>query len=139
MIDPIWVDETDAFEIHEYILSLDGGASGIRDENLLHSALARPRQHFAYATSPEIINLAAALTTGIVKNHPFLDGNKRTGFLLGILFLELNGIQFTATEDAATQAVLDLAAGNIDEASYASFLRASTTPSTPSQTPPPGV
>jgi death on curing protein len=139
MIDPIWVDDTDAFDIHEYILSLDGGASGIRDSNLLHSALARPRQHFAYATSPDIIDLAATLTTGIVKNHPFVDGNKRTGFLLGIMFLELNGIRFTASEDDATQAVLDLAASNLDETAYAAFLRASTTPSVLSQTPPPGA
>jgi death-on-curing protein len=139
MIDPIWVDDTDAFDIHEYILSLDGGASGIRDSNLLHSALARPRQHFAYATSPDIIDLAATLTTGIVKNHPFVDGNKRTGFLLGIMFLELNGLRFTASEDDATQMVLDLAASAIDEAAYAAFLRASTTPSALSQTPPPGA
>lgn len=139
MIDPIWVNDADAFEIHEYILSLDGGASGIRDSNLLHSALARPRQHFAYATSPDIIDLAAALTTGVVKNHPFVDGNKRTGFLLGVLFLELNGLQFTASEDAATKSVLDLAASAIDEAAYADFLRKSTAPSTPSQTPPPGA
>lgn len=139
MIDPIWVDDTDALEIHEYILSLDGGASGIRDSNLLHSALARPHQHFAYATSPDIIDLAAALTTGIVKNHPFVDGNKRTGFLLGIMFLELNGLQFKASEDAATEAVLNLAASNIDETAYAAFLRKSTTPSALSQTPPPGA
>jgi len=139
MIDPIWVDDTDALRVHEFVLSLNGGASGVRDSNLLHSALARPRQHFAYATSPDIIDLAATLTTGIVKNHPFVDGNKRTGFMLGIFFLELNGVLFAASENDATQAVLDLAAGNIDEAAYAAFLRASTTPSTPSQTPPPGV
>ena len=139
MIDPNWVEEVDALEAHEYVLSLDGGASGIRDRNLLLSALARPQQHFAYATSPDIIELAATLTTRIVKNHPFVDGNKRTGFMLGVLFLEINGLRLNASEQAATAAVLALAASEIGEAEYADFLRQSTTPSTPAQTPPPGA
>ena len=126
MIDPNWVEEVDALEAHEYVLSLDGGASGIRDRNLLLSALARPQQHFAYATSPDIIELAATLTTGIVKNHPFVDGNKRTGFMLGVLFLEINGLRLNASEQAATAAVLALAASEIGEAEYADFLRQST-------------
>ena len=67
--------------------------------------------------------LAAAYTAGIVKNHPFVNGDKRAGFVLGILFLEMNGMRFTASEEAATQAVLDLAAGNMDMAGYAAFLR----------------
>ena len=81
MIDPIWIDEKAVLEIHVRLLGLYGGASGVRDVNLLKSALARPLQHFAYADNPDIIDLAATLTVGIVRNHPFVDGNKRTGFL----------------------------------------------------------
>lgn len=138
MIDPEWVSEADALELHEYVLSLDGGASGVRDMNLLLSALARPQQHFAYAASPSVIELAATLTTGIVKNHPFVDGNKRTGFMAGVLFLETNGYRFIASEDAATAAVLALAASEMDEAGYAEFLRASTVPSGSGRTRLPG-
>ena len=134
MIEPVWVDELDALKIHDYILTLDGGASGVRDTNLLKSAIARPQQYFAYAESPDIIEMAAKLTSGVVKNHPFVDGNKRTGFLLGALFLELNGVVLIAAEPDATRVVLALAAGQIDEAAYAEFLRASTVPSASSHT-----
>jgi death-on-curing protein len=69
---------------------------------LLKSALARPQQHFACAESPDIVDMAAVSTWGIVRNHPFVDGNKRTGFVVGILFLELNGYRFSASgEDNA--------------------------------------
>ncbi len=83
-----------------------------------------PRQIAAYDESADTIDPGAAYTAGIVKNHPFVDGNKRTGFVIGILFLELNGYRFTATEAAAADAVLALAAGELDEAGYATFLRA---------------
>ena len=122
MKEPIWVEKRDALAIHEQLLILHGGASGLRDEGLLESALARPRQQFAYA-SPDIIELASAYTAGIVRNHPFVDGNKRTGFVAGILFLEVNGYVFTATEAEAAQAVLELAAGTVDETGFAAFLR----------------
>jgi death-on-curing protein len=94
---------------------------------LLQSALARPQQLAAYGAHPDVVDLAAAYTSGIVQNHPFVDGNKRTGFVLGILFLELNGARFTATEDDAAQAVLGLAAGTLDEAGYVAFLRVNVT------------
>ena len=68
--------------------------------------------------------MAALYTAGIVRNHPFVDGNKRTGFVVGILFLELHGFNFKASEEDATQAVMDLAAGTLDEAAYAAWLRA---------------
>jgi death-on-curing protein len=124
--EPIWIDERDALALHDRLLSLHGGASGVRDQSLLKSALARaPRMH-AYAESPNIIDMAAACTAGIVRNHPFIDGNKRTGFVVGILFLEMNGYTFTASEEDAAQAVLNLAAGTLDEAGYANFLRANT-------------
>jgi death-on-curing protein len=86
--------------------------------------LARAAQLIAYGDAPDIIDLAAAYTVGIVRNHPFVDGNKRTGFVVGVLFLELNGYQFAASEEDAAQAVLNLAAGQIDELGYTGFLRA---------------
>jgi death-on-curing protein len=121
--EPVWIDERDAVVLHDRLLALHGGAAGLRDDSLLKSALARPRQQFAYAESADIINMATAYTAGIVRNHPFVDGNKRTGFVVGILFLELNGYRFTASEADATKAVLELAAGTLDETSYSSFLQ----------------
>ena len=124
MKEPVWIDERDALALHDRLLALHGGAVGLRDVGLLKSALARPQQHFAYAESPDIVDMAAAYTSGIVRNHPFVDGNKRTGFVLGVLFLELNGYRFNASEEDAAQMVLELASGNLEEARYIAFLRA---------------
>lgn len=124
MTQPLWIEERDALVLHDRLLALHGGAAGLRDDALLKSALARPQQIDAYADAPDLIDLAAAYTAGIVRNHPFIDGNKRTGFVVGILFLELNGYRFSASEADAAQAVLELAAGTLDEAGYAAFLRA---------------
>ncbi len=124
MTEPVWIETRDVLELHDRLLALDGGATGLRDNGLLQSALARPRQLYAYADNPNLIDMAAAYTAGILRNHPFFDGNKRTGFVVGILFLELNGYNFIATEEAATQAVIELAAGTFDEAGYSAFLRA---------------
>ncbi len=121
---PVWIDDRDALALHDRLLALHGGAPGLRDDGLLKSALAPPQQHFAYAESADIIHLAAVYTAGIVRNHPFVDGNNRTGFVVGILFLELNGYRFTAAEEDAAQAVLALAAGSLDESGYSAFLRA---------------
>ncbi len=118
-----WLDARDALTVHDRLLVLHGGAPGLRDAGLLESGLARPRQLAAYGENVDVIALATAYTSGIVKNHPFIDGNKRTGFVVGVLFLELNGARFTASEEAATQAVLELAAGTLDDAGYATFLR----------------
>jgi death on curing protein len=122
--EPVWIDERDALVLHDRLLALHGGAAGLRDDGLFKSALARPQQHIAHADSPGIVEMAAVYTAGIVPDHPFVDGNKRTGFLVGILFLELNGYRFTATEEAAAQAMMELAAGNLDESGYSAFLRA---------------
>ena len=118
-----WLDERDALAVHDRSLVLHGGAAGVRDASLLASALARPRQLEAYGEDVDVVDLAAAYTAGLVQNHPFIDGNKRTGFVIGILFLELNGARFIAGEEAATQAVMGLAAGTLDDAGYAAFLR----------------
>ncbi|MCP5127415.1 MAG: type II toxin-antitoxin system death-on-curing family toxin [Gammaproteobacteria bacterium] len=115
MTEPLWIDTRDALALHDRLLALHGGAPGVRDHALLNSALARPQQLYAYADAPDLLDLAAAYTAGIVRNHPFIDGNKRTGFIVGILFLELNGARFTAPEAEAAQAVLALAAGTLDE------------------------
>ena len=124
MKEPVWIDERDTLALHDRLLALHGGAVGLRDDGLLKSALARPQQHFAYGESPDIVDMAAAYTWGIVRNRPFVDGNKRTGFVVGGLFLELNGYRFTASEEEAAQMVLELASGNLDEAGYIAFLRA---------------
>lgn len=122
MSEPVWIDERDALMLHERLLVLHGGASGIRDAGLLQSALARPQQHATYAEVVDIVFLAAIYTVAVVKNHPFVDGNKRTGFVLGVLFLELNGYVFTAAQEDAANAVLALASGQMDEQGYAAFL-----------------
>jgi death-on-curing protein len=123
MSEPVWIESALVLAIHDRQLAEHGGAEGVRDESLLHSALARPLNHLAYS-SADIVELAAKYTAGIVQNHPFVDGNKRTGFVIGVLFLELNGYRFTASEAAAAQAVLELAAGKIDEDGFRDFLRA---------------
>jgi death on curing protein len=120
--EPIWVDERDARTLHSKLLSLHGGAGGLRDAGLLASPLARPKQQLAYADTPDLIAMAAAYTAAIVKNHPFVDGNKRVGFVVGVLFLEINGYRFKASEEKAAQAVIALAAGELDEHGYAQFL-----------------
>ena len=120
----VWIDERDVLILHDRLLVQHGGALGLRDEGLLKSALARPQQHVAYADAPGPVRLAAVYTAGVVKNHPFIDGNKRTAFVIGVLFLELNGYRFTATQENAANAVLALAAGQMDEEGYAAFLAA---------------
>jgi death on curing protein len=120
--EPAWIGLREALAIHERSLALFGGGPGIRDQALLESALARPQQHRHYAGTNDIVRLAALYTLGIVRNHPFVDGNKRTGFLIGALFLELNGWCFDAPEEEAAQAVLDAAAGLINEDGYELFL-----------------
>jgi len=125
--EPVWIEERDVLTLHDRLLAFHGGAEGVRDEGLLQSALARAKQLAAYGESADFVDMATAYTAGIVKNHPFVDGNKRTGFVVGVLFLELNGFRFAATESAAADAVLALAAGNLDEAGYTTFLRENVT------------
>lgn len=119
----VWLDARDARTLHDRALVLRGGAAGVRDPGLLQSALARPRNLAADDVTADVTALAAAYTAGIVKNPPFIDGNKRTGFILGVLFLELNGRSFTASEEDAAASMLLLATGDWDEAAYAAFLR----------------
>jgi death on curing protein len=94
------------------------------DNGLLESALPRPKQLRAYDGRADVIQMATAYTTGIVRDHPFVDGNKRTGFVVGVLFLELNGYRFVASEEDAAHAVLSLAAGRLEERAFAAWVRA---------------
>jgi len=121
--EPLWIEERDVLAIHDQLLALHGGATGLRDRSLLGSALARPRQHHTYSAKPDVVEMAALYTAGIVRNHPFVDGNKRTGFVVGVLFLELHGFDFKASEEDATQAVMALAAGTLNESGYTAWLR----------------
>jgi death-on-curing protein len=122
MKEPIWLDREDCLAIHEMMLSKHGGLAGVRDEGMLASALAKPRNRFVYerATLPQ---LAASYAAGIILNHPFLDGNKRTGFMLAATFLELNGTVLSASEEAVVERTVALASGRIKETTYAVWLK----------------
>jgi death on curing protein len=123
MKEPVWVLPEVVRALHERLLSEFGGATEIRDAGMLESALARPSNRSRYG-SRDIPELAAGYAFGLVRNHPFVDGNKRIGFATAVLFLELNGYRFTATEVDATVKTLALAAHALDEAGYAAWLRA---------------
>jgi death-on-curing protein len=123
MKEPVWVLREVVFTLHEQSLAQFGGSAGVRDEGLLDSALGKPHNLFAYG-KPNLFDLATSYAFGLVKNHPFIDGNKRTGFIVAVLFLELNGCRFYAGEVDATVCTLALAAGEMSEAAYAEWLKA---------------
>jgi death-on-curing protein len=123
MNEPIWLNRDDCLGIHEMMLSQHGGLAGVRDEGMLLSALAKPQNRFAYG-SESLPEMAASFATGIVLNHPFLDGNKRTGFMMAATFLEINGWQVTATEESVVQQTVALASGTLSESGYADWLKA---------------
>jgi death-on-curing protein len=114
MNEPEWLDLDIVLDFHAEQLALFGGADGIRDRGLLESALARPMNKFVYGER-DLAPLAAAYGFGVAKNHPFVDGNKRTALASMIVFLGLNGIDLDAPQEAATAIVLSLAAGEITE------------------------
>jgi death-on-curing protein len=118
----VWIARRALQLLHGESLVLHGGAAGIRDEGLLDSALARPETLAAYG-QPDVFDCAAAYAFGLAKNHPFIDGNKRAGFLGAGLFLRLNGYRLIATQQDATLTMLALAASDISEAAYADWLR----------------
>jgi death on curing protein len=119
---PQWILKETVLALQERLLSEFGGLSGLRDAGLLDSALARPSQLFAYG-KPDLFELAAAYAFGLIRNHPFLDGNKRIGFTTAIVFLETNGYSFSASEADATIKTLALAAREIDETAYSDWLK----------------
>ncbi len=123
MKEPAWGVREVVLTLHEQSLAQFGGSAGIRDEGLMDSALGKPHNLFAYG-KPTLFDLAASYAFGLVKNHPFIDGNKRTGFIVAVLFLELNGLRFCASEVDATVRTLALAAGDMTETAYAQWLEA---------------
>ena len=114
------MDLLDALVAHDLQLATHGGPSGVRDQGMLESALARARNVWAYAdTPPDMSVLAAAYGFGISSNHPFVDGNKRTALVVSTTFLDVNGIELTATQQDAYETFLALAAGQLTEAELA--------------------
>lgn len=129
--EPTWLSRMVMDAIHADQLREHGGLTGLRDENLLESALARPRQAWHYATTTDVPALAAAYACGFVRNHPYRDGNKRIGFLAMVTFLGVNGYAFEGTdEDVVTQFVA-LAAGKVSEKDLSAWLRRRSKPATP--------
>jgi death-on-curing protein len=124
MKDPIWITREVIQATQEALLERFGGLAGVRDEGLLDSALNRPRHLHAYGET-SFYAMAAAYAHGIVKNHPFLDGNKRAGFMAAYIFLGANGLEFQAPEEEVVERTLALAAGAIDAADYAAWLERS--------------
>ena len=122
MSEPRWVTASQAIRIHAEQLALFGGPAGIRDENLIESALGRPRNKWSYGET-DLAALAAAYAFGIARNHPFVDGNKRASFLIMITFLHKNGIEFDVGEDLATAAIVALASGEVDEDGLTRWIR----------------
>lgn len=117
--EPRWITTRMAKAIHDRMLAEFGGLSGVRDEGLLESALARPQNLLQYGEEASLFQLAASYCYGIVRNHPFIDGNKRTGFVVARVFLKLKGIEFTPAQGEPTRMIRALAAGEIGEAELA--------------------
>ena len=124
MKDPDWVEDEVVLAIHEQQLAEHGGIQGIRDLGLLSSALSRPKHLHHYSDEPpDLAALAAAYAFGIVRNHPFFDGNKRTGYVVCRTFLKLNGADFDAPQKEKYEAFLRLAEGSVSEAELAAWIR----------------
>ncbi len=120
----VWVDRALALAIHDRQLAEHGGSSGVRDENLLESALARPQQLYVYGDpQPDLADLAATLAFGIARNHPFVDGNKRTAHVSYRTFLGLNGARLTATAEDKYLSILGLAEGKLKLEEFSEWLR----------------
>jgi death-on-curing protein len=119
--EPNWLAREVLLAIQGELLNRFGGLAGIRDEGLLDSAINKPKNLFAYG-QPTLFELAASYATGLVKNHPFLDGNKRIGFMAAYVFLGANGWSLEATEEEAVLETLALAAGESTESDYAAWL-----------------
>lgn len=122
MNEPFWLTRRIIVAIHDEQLAIHGGASGLRDEGMLESALDRPRNKWSYE-SADLPELAAAYAFGIARNHPFVDGNKRTSLLALYTFLGVNGIDFVVPEAEAAAIILSLAAGEVSEENLTRWIR----------------
>ncbi len=127
MTTPVWIPAEIVAAIHDEQIKEHGGLAGTRDENLLDSALMRPQNAFAYGES-DLCSLASLYAAGLVRNHPFADGNKRTAFVCCELFLVTNGLLLTADDDACIEKTVALAAGEIHEHDFAVWLRSNVEP-----------
>jgi death-on-curing protein len=125
--EPVWIELDVVLAVHDEQLAEHGGQPGVRDAGLLESALSRPRHQFAYG-QPSIQHLATSYAFGISRNHPFLDGNKRTSLVVAELFLELNGYELTATDAQCVTTFLALAAGDLSEDELATWITANSKP-----------
>lgn len=118
-----WISLNEILSIHEKLLALHGGAVGVRDLGLLESALASPANFLKYEDGSDLFDLASAYAYSIVNNHPFIDGNKRTGFIAAALFIEINGYIFKADEAAVVTMTVGLSDKSIGRKEYALWLR----------------
>ena len=125
--EPVWLSESLIRALHAESLDRFGGTSGIRDQGLLESALGRPRNQFTYG-DPSVHELPAAYCFGIIRNHPFVDGNKRAGLLAARVFLFQNGYRFVPGEPETVQVIEGVAAGEVTEAELATWIESFTTP-----------
>ncbi len=123
MKEPIWLSRLVIEAVHLDQIRAHGGLNGMRDENLLESALARPQHKWTYKRTPDLASLAAAYGYGLARNHPFRDGNKRIAFLAMVMFLGLNGYDLEATEVDVVTAMIATAGGHLSEADLARWLR----------------
>jgi death on curing protein len=123
MKEPIWIGVLETLVLHELGLVAFGGAAGVRDHGLLESVLARPRNLLVYRKKkPSLARLAAAYAFGIIKNHPFIDGNKRAALVIAFAFLEVNGVEMDASEEEAYRVFTDLASGRMSEEELAAWM-----------------
>ncbi|KNZ30619.1 MAG: death-on-curing protein [Methylibium sp. NZG] len=123
----VWIDAAVIRAVHDEQLAEHGGAAGLRDAGMLESAMARPQQLAAYG-EPDLAELAAAYGFGLARNHPFVDGNKRSAFVAVELFLELNGHELIANDVDCVMTMLKLAAGELSEPDFAAWVRANSKP-----------
>ncbi len=124
--EPRWLSVTTVEALHEALVRRFGGSVGLRDRTLLESALARAPHRFHYAERVDHPSLAATLAFSIAKNHPFVDGNKRTAWIVAATFLEMNGHRVTAPEPEVVISMVALASGEMSEPAFANWLRANT-------------
>jgi death on curing protein len=129
--EPVWVPRAAVEAAHLDQVRIHGGQPGLRDEGLLESALERPRNRWRYETESDLGALAAAYAFGLIRNHPFLDGNKRTGFVSANIFLILNGHEIDAPEPQVVHVILQVADGTLGEEELAEWIRSVTRPLEP--------
>ena len=123
MDEPVWISKQAVLALHDEQLAEHGGSGGIRDETLLDSALAKPKNVFAYGDEPDLFRLAASYAYGIARNHAFVDGNKRTALVISVLFLNRNGWDITLAKAEEYDMFLGVAEGSVSEEELAAWFR----------------